>query len=179
MGSLNRDELVWYETTEARTHESFEANTLNNNLAILILPQAIEITAAIAPATMPTNAQNLYPTVGHRGRVTGFGFLDITGGFATVLKVGFQNVISNTDCAAIWTHITPFSANVFCTSSAEANICAGDQGSGLTIHPTFDTILVGVASFTSGTCDHVNPAVYIRVNSYRTWIEGVTGVNWQ
>lgn len=178
LGSLNRAQLQWQESTRAVTHPEFNADLLNNNIGIIFLAQPIVPSATLIPATMPTMAQASMPMTNESGRVSGFGFTHITGNFATDLQMSFQRVTDTNECLAGFPHLQSFMQNVFCGDSNQGNICAGDQGAGFVIDVFFQPVLLGVASFTSQDCRNGAPAVYTRVNQYRNWIQQQTGIQW-
>lgn len=124
----------------------------------------------MAQASMPSSNEN--------GRVAGFGFTALTGTFANALKMSFQPVAETAVCLSAFPHMQGFLADVFCGSTTDGNICAGDQGAGFVIDVFFQPVLFGVASFTNQDCRSGVPTVYTRVNQYRTWIQQQTGITW-
>lgn len=178
MGNLNRNQLEWHESDRAVTHPEFDPNTLNNNLGIIFLARAIQPSNSLVPATMPNAAQASMPMTNESGRVSGFGFTQISSHFANDLQMSFQRVTDANECASAFPHLQTFMNNVFCGDSRNGNICAGDQGAGFVIDIFFQPVLLGVASFTSQDCRNGVPAVYTRVNQYRNWIQQQTGINW-
>ena len=170
--------MEWHESDHAVTHEDFDRETLDNNLGIIFLAEPITISPTLVPATMPTQAQSSMPMTNESGRVSGYGFTTATGTFATSMKMSFQRVMENNECANAFPHLQSHMFNVFCGETNQGNICAGDQGAGFVIDVFFQPVLLGVASFTRPDCANGAPAVYMRVNQYRDWIEEQTGIEW-
>lgn len=178
LGNIMRQLLEWRETNQALAHPQFNPSTLENNIALLLLPHAVVSSPAIAPVLMPTLAQSHLPLPNEAGRVTGFGFMSTQGNFATDLQVAFQRVVDTNECNAAFPQTQQFSQNVFCGSAEQSNICAGDQGAGYVVDVFFQPVLVGIASITDNSCSGSHPTVYTRVNQYRQWIQGNTGITW-
>lgn len=178
MGSLNRAQLEWHETTRAVTHPDFNADTLNNNLGIIFLTIPIQSSFSLVPAVMPSLAQSTLPSANQAGRVAGYGFTAATGNFATDLQMSFQSVTEIFTCMSAFPQVQSYFNNVFCGETSNGNICAGDQGAGFVVDVFFQPILLGVASFTSQDCRSGAPVVYTSVNQYRAWIQQQTGITW-
>lgn len=178
MGSVHRDELEWHETNIAAIHPQFSPFTLDNNLAIITLIQAVVTTASLSPIQMPNPSQSNLPLIHSDGRVTGFGFTSTTGEFASDLKAAFQRVADSETCTTAFPHMTSFANRVFCSELSPNTVCAGDQGSAYAVDVAFRPVLMGICSFASSECDDTHPAVYVRVNEYREWIQDATGIIW-
>lgn len=178
MGNVNRANLQWFEANRAAVHPQFDASTLNNNVAVIFLNSPIQGAVNIAPVAMPALSQTHLPVTNEFGRVSGFGFTQNNGQFATDLQVSFQRVTDNNECFNAFPHMQNFMNNVFCGEASQGNICAGDQGSGFILDIFFVPTLVGIASHTAQNCAGGAPGVYTRVNQYRDWIQQQTQIQW-
>ncbi|XP_059620299.1 chymotrypsin B-like [Phlebotomus argentipes] len=177
VGSVNRNQLQWSATTLALVHPMFDYTTMNNNIAIIFMvkPFISSIHVQAIPLPLPTDTQAPFP--GDKCRFNGFGFTGPTGPFSDQLLMGFKRVTTDQVCAQTYPHLGRFLSNNFCgLATDQSTFCAGDQGTALVGMVRSQTVLVGLASFHSENCQVENPAVFVRVSVYRTWIQMITGI---
>lgn len=142
-------------------HPAYRANTLENDIAILILAE---------PSAAPVaeyNADDASPGGGAAVVAMGFGRTDPnSGGGSSTLKKLDMDVVGDDECSERYGDHEP-SFNI-CVDNNDGGICFGDSGG-----PLVDAngLVLGVASFIIQTCDSNFPDFYTRVSSYSTWLE--------
>ncbi|GAB0095557.1 hypothetical protein DMENIID0001_109520 [Sergentomyia squamirostris] len=176
VGNVNRNQLQWSQTTQSVAHQQFDPNTLNNNIAIIVLTQPFNPSANIQAIPLPLATDNQIPWPNEEGRFNGFGFTGPTGPFSEQLMMGFKRVTTDPICSQAYPHMTPFLANNFCALDNQQTFCGGDQGTGLVGMVRFQTTLVGLASFTNQQCQANIPGMFVRVATYRNWIQQQSGI---
>ncbi|XP_059620305.1 chymotrypsin B-like [Phlebotomus argentipes] len=176
-GNVNRNQLEWRQTTQALAHPQFDHNTLNNNIAIITVMQPFNPTMNIQAIAMPTAQDTQVPFANEECRFNGFGFTGPTGPFSDQLLMGFKRVTTDQVCAQTYPHLGSFLNNNFCgLDAAQSTFCGGDQGTALVGMVRFQTVVVGLASFTNPNCQANSPGAFVRVSPYRNWIQQNTGV---
>lgn len=138
LGSSNRYELKFFECREGKVHPDYDPVTLNNNIGIIYLKQAIDYTDTIRP--IPMVAPNtVLPFPLEQGTITGFG---LTHGnvnrFPSQLQQGYQRVVMATECNWRYPHLANVSTTThFCgiddNRDSPTNICSGDQGAAFAV----------------------------------------------
>jgi secreted trypsin-like serine protease len=173
LGATRIEDLEWSVIASSHVHPNYNSATLGNNIAVLQLAVAIQISPLIAPITrLPSTS--VFPTAGAQLHIVGFGF-GATENQPIVLQEAQLTVITETACGNAFPHLinNNLLGNHFCASNTItlANLCAGDQGG-----PIVDrdlNIVAGLQSFNrDSNCGILNsqPAAFIRVNQYNDFI---------
>lgn len=152
-----------------RIHPSYNPSNFNNDVAVLILPTAVEFTAQIQPITLASGSATYE---GITAKMSGWGRIsDGSSTQSTQLRNAEQPVISNAACAAVFGTDTVISSTI-CTSTAGGRgTCSGDSGGPLTIADGSSRLLIGISSFVSASgCENGFPAGFTRVTSFNDWI---------
>jgi len=159
------------EPTGYRLHESYNTNTLANDIAILILPSAAPITQWIQVTRLPTGGDTGASFAGELSTVSGWGRIS-DGSTATSahLRSVTHNVITNALCQATFGQFVI--ASTLCVEgSGGRGSCNGDSGGPLTVNRPGGNIQVGVVSFGAAAgCEVGLPSGYARVTSFLAWI---------
>lgn len=157
-----------------RMHEQYNANTLENDVALLRLPSAAT-GPEIAPIAL---AQPSVGTLeGETVVASGFGRTSNQGSTSPNLMRVDLMAIPNEECQMSYGEIIVNST--LCatwdqeTGQSGQSTCQGDSGGPLSYNSTDgSTVLVGVVSFVSSRgCDSGAPSGYARVTSFLEWIE--------
>jgi secreted trypsin-like serine protease len=157
-----------------RIHASYNANNLNNDIAILITPTpAFTMTGAVQLTRRPTGGQLSETFAGDTGRSTGWGRTTNGGSTSAVLRKAYNPVITNAVCAQTFgTGVV--NAAVVCIATAGVNqgTCNGDSGGVLSVQRgTGQWVQIGVTSFVaSAGCVAGLPSGFERTTSHNTWI---------
>lgn len=121
------------------------------------------------------NWVNDVPLVLSAGQVSGFGAVATTPfEFPEEVLTIDQTVISNAECQArLGDNGHMVTVNHFCAidRQGKTNACVHDEGAGFIAQDDGKTVLMGVLSFVTNMCRPEYPAVYLRVNDYRLWID--------
>ena len=164
-------------------HPNWNRNTLQADIAILILSTTMEYSNGVRPACIPPadfSADRDSPNMTtseeqKRGPVcviSGYGDTQGTGD-QTVQQETTIPIINNEQCNSAY----PNSINQgnICAGYFEGgtDTCQGDSGGPLVCNIEGSWSLVGVTSWGSGCAQAQRPGVYTRVNHYRSWIEEV------
>lgn len=159
-----------------RIHASYNSQNLNNDIAILILPEPATFNAFVSAARLPTGPQLSDLFLGELATVSGWGRIsDGSTATSTHLRSTTNNVISNALCAATFGGIVIPSTLCISTAGGRSS-CNGDSGGPLTVAaPGGGPLLIGVVSFGAAAgCELGFPAGYARVTSFDAWIRA----NW-
>lgn len=116
-GSATFNKLQYIESFVAYMHPSYNGNTFNNNLGIIVLPSSLPRTI-VRPIRLPTENDGVFPRQNQEGRLVGFGLVNETASAApspnALLKTVYLTVSSN--CT-----------RSFPSSDARGTFCAGDD----------------------------------------------------
>ncbi|KAH8371182.1 hypothetical protein KR093_006408 [Drosophila rubida] len=157
-------------------HERFNPETAANDIALVKLPQDVQFTSRIRPATLPSR-HRLDQFTGNSVVASGWGAtVEMTSSDA--MQYTELKVISNADCAEEYDVVT---AGVLCAKGLkDETVCTGDSGGPLVLKGT--QMLVGITSFgpadgeAGGGCDRTSvPGGFTRVTYYLDWIESKIG----
>lgn len=81
-------------------HSGYDADVLNNDIALVRLTKAIPLTAKVSIISLPTRAMRTKTFVNYNGTVSGFGRAsDLATGISRVMRFVSQVIVSNTVCA--------------------------------------------------------------------------------
>jgi hypothetical protein len=152
----------WKGVSQIITHPSFTNPPIHNDVGLLKLDSPVEINGWVQTAELSDDT----PSVGTYG--VGWGNTDAAGSQSEFLQNGSMTVLPNSQCGVT---MVP---NEFCAAGGVApnrtTSCFGDSGGPLLTYGR--RRLVGVESWTltNGACTGQNPAGYMRVSAYKSWI---------
>merc|ERR1712212_406691 len=155
-------------STDFFVHEDWDSFNIVNDLALIKLPQKVELNEYISTVSLPSS----YVSVGTTVTPTGWGKpSDSASGTSDVLRQVDVPVMSNDDCDAIYGNI---GAGEICIDAAGGKgTCNGDSGGPL----NYNGATYGITSFgSSAGCEKGYPDAFTRVYHYLDWIEEKTGV---
>merc|ERR1712212_717043 len=147
----NEDSQVSMMSTDFFTHENWNSFLLSNDLALIKLPNAVEMNEYISTVQLPPS--------------------DSASGTSDVLRQVDVPIMSNADCAAVFAIIGD---GVICIDTTGGkSSCNGDSGGPL----NYNGKTYGITSFgSSAGCEKGYPGAFTRVHYYLDWIEAKTGV---
>jgi len=172
----HRVEITSY---EGFTHPDWDPNTLENDIALVRLPEKIEFNEYIRPACLPPAEDESNGYVGELTTPVGWGKnSDNAGGITPKLQmVEDLPVIDNPTCNDVYGIIYD---GIMCIDSSNGKgVCNGDSGGSLNMRQETENkwTQVGVASFVSSNgCESGQPHGFTRVAYFGKWIESETGV---
>jgi secreted trypsin-like serine protease len=169
------------------THPNWNSNTLQGDIALIKLPEKVDITGdKIRPICLqPTNLVDDF--VGDTVNIAGWGkTADGPGSISPTLQKATQTVIDNPTCQNTYGALL-IRDNIMCTTDSEyrppsnafTGTCNGDSGSSLSWINSDDGLYyqVGVTSFVSSAgCSSGNPDGFTRYQSYNAWVLEQTGL---
>ncbi|XP_026752695.2 brachyurin-like [Galleria mellonella] len=160
-------------TTRVVVHPNWDQTTLNNDVAVIILPQNVTFTGDIQPIALPGyHLDDQF--IGEWATAVGYGRTsDQQVGInanAVVSHVNLQ-VISVQQCQATF-GTTFVRESTICTSGTDGvGVCNGDSGGPLFINRNGQNILVGISSFVAAAgCELGFPSAFARVTSFYSFI---------
>eukprot|EP00091_Calanus_sinicus_P024521 TRINITY_DN884_c0_g1_i6.p1 TRINITY_DN884_c0_g1~~TRINITY_DN884_c0_g1_i6.p1 ORF type:complete len:329 (+),score=120.54 TRINITY_DN884_c0_g1_i6:156-1142(+) len=172
----HRVEITSY---EGFTHPAWDPNTLENDIALVRLPEKIEFNDYIRPACLPPAEDESNGYVGELTTPVGWGKnADSAGGITPKLQmVEDLPVIDNPTCDQTYGIIYD---GIMCIDSSNGKgVCNGDSGGSLNMRQEAENkwTQVGVASFVSSNgCESGDPHGFTRVAYFGQWIESETGL---
>lgn len=167
--------------TKKIVHEDFNPSTLNNDVALLILPDKLEFTENIAPIKLPSYSQKDTTFEGRKATVSGHGKTADNQPISTQLMYVNTKVIANSECRKYYGSrlVKPTSLCVVGWDNANQSTCQGDSGGPLVVFDDDleERIQVGVVSFnTKKGCEAQIPTGFARVSQFLDWINKNGGV---
>lgn len=158
-------------------HPSYNASTLDNDIALLELTTTMPKSAQIAPGALgfiPVSAA-LYAD-GANATTVGWGTLAYNGSVATALRKVTVPIVQNSRCDDYYTP-APVSqiitAGMLCAGNFDAggvDACQGDSGGPLFALQNGVNTVIGIVSSGEGCAKAHFPGIYVRVSFYATWI---------
>ncbi|KAL1512811.1 hypothetical protein ABEB36_002335 [Hypothenemus hampei] len=152
-------------TRDIILHPGWTRSILLHDIALIILPQTLQLTNNISTVMLPLDNSQDY--LGNTTLVSGWGRpSDSIGTISPVLREVTSFVISNFPCRLAYMGIVEES-HICCSGRYGRSTCNGDSGGPLVING----VQVGVVSFGSNWgCEQGWPPVFARVANYLPWI---------
>ncbi|PNF13584.1 Chymotrypsin BI [Cryptotermes secundus] len=171
-------------TLQSRTsfiHEEYDSSRINNDIALIKLPQMIDFTLYILPARLPSRAQVNDTLVGETLRCSGWGIIcDDCSEISSTLQYVDLSVITNSVCQEVFGEL--ITDTKICVSTGDLKSpCNGDSGGPLVFQEDDGRYTeVGIVSFGHILgCERGYPVAFTRITSYLDWIEEKTGIQIQ
>lgn len=173
--TISEDGSTWRKTTQYVVHPNYDDALIMNDIAIVILDEAVTFTEAIRPICLPP-ADGL--SLDDKAvTASGWGATSYGGYEADILQEVALTVQSNSDCEDDWQK--KFNDDYFfifdsqlCAMKPGKDTCSGDSGGPLIYKGEDDEswVLVGITSFGYKCADPDVAGVYTRVSKYIGWI---------
>lgn len=163
--------------TSAKTvHSDYNPSTLQNDIALLHLPNPVTYTSTIQAVQLPSSSDASNTFQDENALVSGYGLTSEDSGVSSTLNYVDLVIISNSVCSQYYGSI--IQNTTICASGAGGkSTCNGDSGGPLVLLNNDTYTLIGVVSFVSTAgCASGYPSGYVRVTSYLSWIKENAGV---
>ncbi|GFQ78097.1 serine protease filzig [Trichonephila clavata] len=157
-------------------HRHYNAQTFENDLALLEMESSVEFLPYVVPICLPHRNEDF---TGNMAFVTGWGKLTHGGDVPNILQEVQVPIVSNGDCQRMFYHAghdKTIRSNFVCAgySNGGQDSCEGDSGGPLMVQREDKRwVLVGTVSHGIGCADPNLPGVYMRMSSYRPWIDSI------
>lgn len=148
-------------------HPSYNPSTLRYDGALAQLDAKLRVSETVRPVALARGAEAF---VGRESTVTGWGATRSGGSSTQVLRQVSYPIISNTECATMYSGIT---SDMLCayTPGGGRDACQGDSGGPLVVQePGGDWVHVGIVSWGQGCAGDRAPGVYGRTSEMHDWI---------
>lgn len=149
-----------------RLHPEFSFTHANMDIALILLPTAVNFSEAIKPIKLPSGYLFDESFSGETGTVSGFGQVCDNCSSSHLLRFTTNRVMSNEDCSKAFGFISSVpSESQICLSTAEnkSGSCRGDSGGPLTILRNGEHLQIGISSFGYKKCEEGQPTVFTRL----------------
>ncbi|XP_047535641.1 collagenase-like [Vanessa atalanta] len=156
-------------TNNVQVHASYNENTLNNDVAIIIMGH-VTFTNNIQRINLASGSNNY---VGTWATAAGFGRTGDNVGISNSQEKRHVNlqVITNAVCANTFGSSVIVSSTLCVATPNGQSTCGGDSGGPLAIGRGSSGTLIGITSFGSvAGCTRGFPAGFARVTSFNSWI---------
>ena len=169
-------------------HEEYNAATINNDIALLKLKDAIEFSQNVYPAFLAIKEPQKDDSV----IATGWGHTSYKGSVSNILREVDLTIKSREDCVLAFKNTFTLTANMICAEEKGKDACQGDSGGETLMLLYFHIIsftlkycmlpgplikcngekatLVGLVSFGIG-CASGYPGVYTNIANFIDWIK--------
>lgn len=144
-------------------HEGWNATTIQNDIALVRLPQNVTLNDYIGTVEV-VQGNDTY--TGIVGRCLGWG-RTVLGSLSSLLRYVDLDIISNDDCSTYEDYAPYIVDHHLCTSGkGTVGSCNGDSGGPLTVNG----IQIGIVSFGVEDCTAGQPSVFTRLTEFDSWI---------
>ncbi|KAG8188740.1 hypothetical protein JTE90_023085 [Oedothorax gibbosus] len=157
-------------------HRHYNAQTFENDLALLEMETPVEFSPYVVPICLPFRKEDF---TGKMAFVTGWGKLTHGGDVPNILQEVQVPIVGNGDCQSMFFHAghqKAIRSNFVCAgyTNGGQDSCEGDSGGPLMVQREDNRwVLVGTVSHGIGCADPNLPGVYMRMSSYRPWIDSI------
>lgn len=160
----NRTEGKEYTGDKIITHKDFNPKTLENDIALIHVPEKINYDENVNEIALPDKCQDY---VGETCNISGYGHMGKDKPKAKVLQWTQLTIQDDEKCSKLYNH-EKFDGSKLCALGKDGrSTCSGDSGGPLVCND----IITGVVSFGKGSCDGKNPSGYTNVCKYYDWIQ--------
>ncbi|KAH8303574.1 hypothetical protein KR018_003534 [Drosophila ironensis] len=163
---------------DVHLHPGWNNQTLENDIALIRLPEASVFSSSIRPIRLPGKASRQASYEYIPAIATGWGRInDDSSAISDDLRYVISFVESNEDCSYSYANVR--SSNICMDTTGGRSTCTGDSGGPLVYRDVSqnDDILIGVTSYGKKMgCTKGYSAVFTRVTLYLDWIAEVSGV---
>lgn len=158
-------------------HPQFDANTFDNDIALLLLADRVKFSDYIRPACLgdsETIEREQFNSEGVRlGKVTGWGQLaENVNTLPRYLQEIELPIVNQEVCRNATVH--KVTENMFCAGYAQeivGDACQGDSGGPFVVQHKNRWYVVGIVSWGVGCGRRGNYGYYTKVNNYHSWIK--------
>uniref|UniRef100_A0A2A4K202 Peptidase S1 domain-containing protein n=1 Tax=Heliothis virescens TaxID=7102 RepID=A0A2A4K202_HELVI len=158
------------DTSVVAMHPNWTPALVRNDVAVIYLPNAVQLSANIAPIALASGSSEF---VGASAIASGFGLTSSDGQISAnqFLSHVSLNVIANSACSIAFPFIVQPS-NICTSGIGGVGTCNGDSGGPLVTNQNGQNVLIGITSFGSAFGCQVNlPSVFARVTSFVSFLQ--------
>ncbi|XP_026120042.1 chymotrypsin B-like [Carassius auratus] len=155
------------------THPNYNKQTNHNDITLLKLSSAVEMTPRISPICLPSSLTNILP--GTPCVTTGWGVTENDPN-PRFLQQATLPIVSQAQCRQFWGKNTITGAMI-CAGASGASSCQGDSGGPLMCESSGVWYQVGIVSWGHKSCSTDSPVAYTRVSYFRKWIDEIIRMN--
>ncbi|XP_042864709.1 uncharacterized protein LOC122248640 [Penaeus japonicus] len=164
-----------FEIAELIIHENYDANKVDNDIALIRLSSPASYSQGVARICLPFQFAS-QDFQGETGTVTGWGTTQFQGSVSNVLQEVSLPILTTAECQVyLKGSVTD---NMLCTYKPGQDACRGDSGGPLSWTRDGRYYLVGVVSWGMGCASAERPGVYTKVTNYLPWIQQKTGAQY-
>jgi hypothetical protein len=171
----NANEGQKYNVSEVIVHESYDAGSHENDIALLKLQQPVNYPNAV-PVKLITSEDVAYGATdpGVMSWVTGWGLIHVNpNNFPTSLQKVQLPIVSNAQASLVW-HSIPVTDIMAGYLNGNKDACSGDSGGPLIVPVVDEYKVAGIVSWGSSNCNTYGG--YTRVSYFENWIRANTGI---
>ncbi|XP_020802912.1 brachyurin [Drosophila serrata] len=178
---LNDEKAQNMTSTTFFVHPNYN-DKMNNDVALIQLPQPLVFTKSIQPITLVTQSQKSNNFVGTSAVVAGYGLMDDEYlDYSQTLMFARVTVIDNGECLPVFGASVVLDSTLCAEGSDGSNmsICSGDSGGPLITYnsSTDQWLQIGINSFVAeDQCTAGYPSGYVRLTSFLDFISTTTGI---
>ncbi|KAM7344443.1 trypsin beta-like [Cochliomyia hominivorax] len=145
-------------------NENYDANSINNDVALIFLASDIPFSASAQPIKLATVA----PAVGTPAIVTGWGALAENGASPLTLQQVSVEIVDQSVCQEKYNGVNEITDKMLCAgvNGGGKDACQGDSGGPLVANGQ----LVGIVSWGVGCARKDYPGVYSNVANLNEWV---------
>ncbi|XP_068622389.1 trypsin-1 isoform X2 [Battus philenor] len=148
-------------------HRSFDADSYNNDIALLKLRKPVTFSKIIKPVCLPPVGTE---PAGKQGIVVGWGRTSEGGQLPAIVQEVKVPILSLTQCRGMKYRASRITNNMLCAGRASTDSCQGDSGGPLLVQQGEKYQIVGIVSWGVGCGRPGYPGVYTRITRYLSWI---------
>ncbi|KAG7309981.1 hypothetical protein JYU34_004504 [Plutella xylostella] len=148
-------------------HRSFDADSYNNDIALLKLRKPVTFSKIIKPVCLPPT---VFDPSGKEGIVVGWGRTSEGGQLPAVVQEVRVPILSLQQCRGMKYRASRITSNMLCAGRASTDSCQGDSGGPLLLQTGDKYQIVGIVSWGVGCGRPGYPGVYTRVTKYLPWL---------
>ncbi|XP_032305515.1 brachyurin [Drosophila ananassae] len=178
---LNNENALNMTSSSIFVHPNYN-DKMNNDVALIQLPQALTFSNTISPISLVSSSQAWNNFVGSVATVAGYGLMDDEYlEYSDVLQYAQVTVIGNENCAPIYGSSVVLDSTL-CAQGADGtnmSICSGDSGGPLILYNSSSGQWqqIGINSFVAeDQCTAGYPSGYVRLTSFLQYIGETTGL---
>ncbi|XP_057659317.1 serine protease filzig [Diorhabda carinulata] len=178
-GDLEQKRPISRNVKRVIVHKQYDAQTFENDLALLELEKPVQFDQHIVPICLPQDNEDF---TGRMATVTGWGRLKYGGGVPSVLQEVQVPIMENHVCQEMFRtagHSKIILESFLCAGYAngQKDSCEGDSGGPLVLQrPDGRYQLAGTVSHGIKCAAPYLPGVYMRTQFFKPWITTITGV---
>ncbi|XP_056613050.1 chymotrypsin-like protease CTRL-1 [Triplophysa dalaica] len=154
-------------------HPRYERSTFNNDIALLRLSSAVQLTSYITPVCLVSSSVSVLSQT--YCVTTGWGRTEYNPS-PPILQQTTLPIVSTTQCKQHFGE-SKITNSMICAGGSGSSSCMGDSGGPLVCESAGVWYQVGIVSWGGEDCNVGSPAVYTRISYLRKWIDLVVTSN--